>query len=65
MAPPNTWFATTKDTVGTTNPGSAKDSLSGTLTTVVNGTDIQTYVDKPPTLEPGTTGIFTFQRQVK
>jgi hypothetical protein len=64
-APPNTWFATTKDPVGTTNPGSAADTTGGVLTTVVNGTDIQTYVDKPPTVEPGTSGIFTFRRQVK
>ncbi len=64
-APPNTWFATTKDPVGTTNPGSAADTTGGVLTTVVNGTDIQTYVDKPPTVEPQTSGIFTFQRQVK
>jgi hypothetical protein len=65
-AAPNTWFATTKDPVGTTNPGSASDLTAGAaITTTVNGTDIQTYVDTIPTVAPLGTGSFLFRRQVK
>jgi hypothetical protein len=65
-AAPNTWFATTKDPVGTTNPGSASDLTAGAaITTTVNGTDIQTYVDTVPAVAPQSTGMFLFRRQVK
>jgi hypothetical protein len=65
-AAPNTWFATTKDPVGTTNPGSASDITAGaSISTIVNGTDIQTYVDTVPTVAPLGTGSFLFRRQVK
>jgi hypothetical protein len=65
-AAPNTWFATTKDAVGTTNPGSASDLTAGAaITTTVNGTDIQTYVDTIATVAPQGTGMFLFRRQVK
>lgn len=65
-AAPNTWFATTTDPVGTTNPGSASDATAGAvITTTVNGGDIQTYVDKIPAVAPQGTGQFIFQRKVK
>jgi hypothetical protein len=69
-AAPNTWFATTKDPVGTTNPGSASDGTPGAnITTTVAGTgteaDIQTYVDTVPSVAPLGTGSFSFRRQVK
>jgi hypothetical protein len=66
LAAPNTWFGTTTDPVGTTNPGSAKDLTTGaSITTTVNGTDIQTYVDQVTTVTPQGTGRFIFQRKVK
>jgi hypothetical protein len=65
-AAPNTWFATTKDSVGTANPGSASDLTVGSaITTTVNGTDIQTYVDTVNAVAPQSTGMFLFRRQVK
>jgi hypothetical protein len=65
-AAPNTWFATTKDAVGTANPGSASDATVGAaITTIVNGNDIQTYVDTVGTVAPQGEGKFLFRRQVK
>ncbi len=64
----NNWAASTIDPKYPANPlGSATDSSTGDIVVTTGGTptDITAYQDTVPSVAPGTTGVFMFQRQIK
>jgi hypothetical protein len=64
----NNWATTTIDPKYPTNPlGSATDSTTGVIIVTTGGTpsNITAYQDTVPSVPPGSTGTFIFQRQIK
>jgi hypothetical protein len=64
----NNWATSTLDSKYPANPlGSATDSTTGVIVVTTGGTptDITAYQDTVPSVAPGATGIFMFQRKIK
>ncbi len=64
----NNWATSTSDPKYPATPlGSATDSATGVIVVTTGGTptNITAYQDTVPSVTPGSTGTFTFQRQIK